>query len=154
MNNRNENKKKERFEFILRINGNIICQRYFDIKGYNDKVLNSIELKELVDDNVEMIREELKMNSKRYLWNFYNPFEEQSEEDIPDTDIWEKEDIFEFEIRVDQRRVINKMFYGNYYPPRIRYQVDIKNLVPDIVENIRKVFSSKNLTSIKEVLEE
>lgn len=150
MNNRNENKKKERFEFLLKINGNIICQRYFDIKGYNKEVLNSMELKELVDENVEMIDEELSKRSRRYLWRFYDPFQEQTEEDVPETNIWEKEDNFEFEIRVDGKEVANRIFFGNHYPPRIRYQVDIKDLVPTIVSKIRKTFSSKNLTQVEE----
>lgn len=153
MNNRNENKKKERFEFILKINGNIICQRYFDIKGYNKEVLNSIELKNLVDGNVEMIDGELSKRSRRYLWRFYDPFQDQTEEDIPETNIWEKEDNFEFQIRVDGKEVVNRIFFGNHYPPRIRYQVDIKDLVPTIVSKIREVFSSKNLTPIEEIME-
>ena len=36
------------FEFILKINGNIICQRYFPINNFNPDVLDSMELKELI----------------------------------------------------------------------------------------------------------
>lgn len=38
------------FEFILYVNNNIICQRFFDITNYNEEVLKSYELKELMDE--------------------------------------------------------------------------------------------------------
>ena len=41
--------EKTPFEFYLYINENIVCQRYFQMKGYNEKVLKSLELKELID---------------------------------------------------------------------------------------------------------
>lgn len=149
--NKNENIKEERFEFRLYINGNIICQRFFDIKGYNKKVNHSYELKELTEYLTNMIENDLKTKSKRYLWFYFNPHVEQKEEDVPRQDIFEREDVFEFEIRMDGRSVSKRMFYGNYYPPRIRYQVDIKELVPTIVDEIRKTFSSKDLTPIEDV---
>ena len=49
-----------RFEFALYINEEvkknekakkpIICQRMFDVKGYNRDVINSVEIKELIDE--------------------------------------------------------------------------------------------------------
>jgi hypothetical protein len=38
------------FEFILRINDHIICQRYFTIKNYNNNCRESLEIKEMMDD--------------------------------------------------------------------------------------------------------
>lgn len=153
--NRNENTKQERFEFVLRINGNIICQRYFEVKGFNDKVLDSIELKESVDDVVKMIGDRLRKNSRRYLWKFHNPLEIQNPEDIPEDGIWDNGvDVFDFIVKMDGRPIITKPFYGNYFPPRIRYQVDIKDLVPEIVNRIRNTLSSKEFTNLKELFEQ
>jgi hypothetical protein len=47
----NETKKidEQRFEFVLYINNHIICQRYFNIRDYNERSLNSYEMKELMD---------------------------------------------------------------------------------------------------------
>lgn len=42
--------RQERFQFVLSVNDNIICQRYFRINGFNEESLNSLELKETVDE--------------------------------------------------------------------------------------------------------
>lgn len=42
--------RQERFQFVLSVNDNIICQRYFRINGFNEDSLNSLELKETVDE--------------------------------------------------------------------------------------------------------
>ncbi len=46
--------EEQRFEFILYINGNIVCQRYFGVRDYNPSVRDSDELKELMDSLVGM----------------------------------------------------------------------------------------------------
>lgn len=35
---------KERFQFILYSNDNIVCQRYFRISGFNNDAVGSVEL--------------------------------------------------------------------------------------------------------------
>ena len=58
--------KKERFEFVLTINGNIVCQRYFRINGFNNDSLRSIELVETIDKCVSLIDRDLKAKSQIY----------------------------------------------------------------------------------------
>lgn len=152
--NKNDNPNQERFEFVLRINRNIICQRYFEVKGYNEEVLNSIDLKNSVEDVIHMIEVRLEKTSRDYLWKFHNPLDSQSFENIPQEGIWDNGiDTFDLIIKMDGRPLITRPFYGNYYPPRVRYQVDIKDLVPRIVDTIRGTLSSKELTNVNEVFE-
>lgn len=58
--------KKERFEFVLTINGNIVCQRYFRINGFNNESLRSFELVETIDKCVSLIDRDLKAKSHIY----------------------------------------------------------------------------------------
>lgn len=57
---------KERHQFVLSANGNIICQRYFKVNGFNPKSLNSEELYYTIRDIVHMIKEDLKSKSRIY----------------------------------------------------------------------------------------
>jgi hypothetical protein len=139
--------EEQRFEFLLYINGNIICQRYFNIRGFNEESLNSLELKYTHDYCVEIIKETLKNKTVDYLWEFFNPYKEQTSEEIPRGDIYEKEDVYGFEIRVDKRSVIESKFTGNVYPPKVRYQVDIKEIIPRIIGEIREGLSQKNYSN-------
>lgn len=57
---------KERHQFVLSANGNIICQRYFKVNGFNPKSLNSEELYYTIRDIVHMIKDDLKSKSHIY----------------------------------------------------------------------------------------
>lgn len=155
MNTVNKKVEEQRFEFVLYINKHIICQRYFSIKDYNEKSSNSLDIKNLMDKIVGMsensertmgiIPSHLKKKSMEYLWKFYNPYAPPKEE--PYKNIFEKEDIFDFEIRVDKTAVAQSSFSGNYFPPQVRYQVDIKELIPNIISEIKDTLSQKKYTS-------
>lgn len=67
--NATKNVIKERFEFILTINNNIVCQRYFKIPILNDRSLYSKELFETFNYCVGLIQREL--NSKTNVYNWY-----------------------------------------------------------------------------------
>lgn len=143
--------EEQRFEFVLYINKNIICQRYFSIKNYNEKSLNSLDLKRLMDSLVGMnngqfgslglIPAHLKAKAVDYLWKNYNPYY-QKKEDVA-KNIFEKEDTFDFEIKVDKMTVAQSTFSGNFFPPQVRYQVDIKEIIPVIISEIKNVLGQK-----------
>jgi hypothetical protein len=133
----------KKFEFVLYINGNIICQRYFSLKNFNKHVIKSMDLKECVNDCVDMIKEDMKEKSIDYLYRAYNPHVKQTQEELDSNrqDIYEKEDIFDFEIKVDDKSVIKERFTGNIYPQRVRYSVDIRSIIPIIISKIQETFS-------------
>ena len=144
--------KKTRFEFALYINKkNIICQRFFDMENYNESCRYSGELKELMSELTSMnvnevgrlgiIPNHLKKLSVDYLWETYNPHKKQNEEDIFMQNIFEKPDDFQFEIKVDGKVIASSMFSGNYFPPRVRYQVDIKDIIPEVISEIKHYLS-------------
>lgn len=59
---------KERFQFILQINNDFICQRYFKINGVSFTSLESEDLKLVLDDCVRMIQDDLVYKSRVYEW--------------------------------------------------------------------------------------
>ena len=143
--------EQQRFEFLLYINNHIICQRYFNIRDYNEDVIQSSEMKDLVDSIVGMdndgfgamgiIPKHLKDKSVDYLWGNYNPYYIQQEEGVKN--IFDKVDNFQFEIKVDKNSVAKAEFTGNFFPPKVRYAVDIKEIIPSIMAEIRNSFSQK-----------
>ena len=80
------NKKTEivkPFEFSLRINNHIICQRYFSIKNYNNDSRESLEIKEMMDDIIG-VNQELKLGiipeffKQQCIANSYKPYYSQN----------------------------------------------------------------------------
>ena len=57
--------------------------------------------------------------------------------------IFKNEDIFTFEIKVDKNIVGKSVFSGNYFPTMVRYQVNIKPIISEIIEEISESFSRK-----------
>ncbi len=142
--------EEQRFEFVLHINNKIICQRYFNIRDYDEKAHLDVEnMKELMDNLVGMnngqigtlgiIPNRLKEKAVDYLWENYNPYSIQTQEDIKQNT--DKDDNFQFEIKVDKRTIAKGQFQGNVFPPKVRYQVDIKDIIPTIMAEIREYLS-------------
>lgn len=144
--------EEQRFEFVLYINGHIICQRYFNIPDYNEDSIKSLEMKELIDSisginngqwgDQGIIPKHLKKKTIDYLWDNYNPYSTQQDETYKSNS--DKIDDFQFEIKVDKATVIKTQFSGNYFPPKVRYAVDIKVIIPSIIAQIRQFMSQKN----------
>ena len=51
----NNESYKERFQFILSLGENIICQRYFRINGFNPESVESYELKEITEEEYDLV---------------------------------------------------------------------------------------------------
>jgi hypothetical protein len=148
----------ERFEFVLYINNHIICQRFFKIRDYNEDSTKSYEMKELMDNicgmnngtfgSLGIIPEYLQKKSGEYLWSNYNPYYIQKDE--VSKDIFEKEDNFQFEIKVDKVSVGKSQFSGNFFPPKVRYAVDVREIIPSIMSEIRYFMGQKNYSLVSE----
>lgn len=149
--------EEQRFEFVLYINEHIVCQRYFNIRDYNENSLKSLEMKELMDNiagididsigTLGMIPTFLKNRAVDYLWNNYNPYYVQPEEGTKI--VHDKTDNFQFEIKVDKNTVAKSQFSGNFFPPKVRYDVNIKEIIPTIMAEIRHFLSQKNYTKVE-----
>lgn len=59
---------KNKFQFLVWANENVICQRYFKINGFNESALYSAEFADCLNGVVEAIKEDLKSKSKIYMW--------------------------------------------------------------------------------------
>jgi len=143
-----------KYQFVLYINENIICHRYFNIYDFNEDSLNSIEIKDLMDaitginngkySSQGIIPRHLKQKSIKYLWDTYNPYFLQNEE--LNRNGSDKKDNFQFEIKVDEVSVAKSEFSGNYFQPKIRYAVDVREIIPEIMSEIRQGLSQKKYT--------
>lgn len=155
--------REERFEFVFYVNNNIICQRFFQINNFNEESLNStIEIKEMmneiigmdsVDGQLGIIPNFLKQKSKELLWKYYNPYydPEFDTSDKQQTDIikniYRKIINYQFEVKVDKKTLIKGEFNGNTFPaPSEDYQVNIREIIPQIIDEIRSTLSKKNYT--------
>ena len=134
----------KKFEFVFYINRNIICQRYFTVKNFNKQSVKSIDIMDCTKNVTEMIKRDLKNKTYEFLWSQYNPYFEQKTEDILKEEVT-VEDFFDFEIRIDERVIGTRRFTGNVYPQRVRYTVDIRELIPRIISQIQDTLGQEKI---------
>ena len=64
-----------KFEFLLTLGKNIVCQRFFNVRDYNSQARRSMDLHEYVKDICEEISHDLKIKTMDYLTeNQDNPY--------------------------------------------------------------------------------
>lgn len=144
---------EERYEFLLYINNNIIVQRFFSIPYANEDVIYSMDLKWLFDTCTELIKANLMKKTREELWGRYNPYNKQTQDRVPTEGVYDRPGTFTFEIRVDKNTVIKGDFDGSIYSLGARYKIDIKELIPVIIRNIKTVFKQKEFTEFYDKVE-
>tara|TARA_R110000803_G_scaffold5634_16_gene18605 strand:- start:7409 stop:7888 length:480 start_codon:yes stop_codon:yes gene_type:complete len=133
--------KKYLFEFMFLINDHPIVGRNFPINNFNKESLHSYEIKESIDSIVEIIRKYFKKRSFEYLYRYHNYY--NTNDNLNCENVYENEDIFKFQIKYKGDVVSSKIFSGNDYPPKVRYDVDIRKIIPLIVEELQVSLSEK-----------
>jgi hypothetical protein len=123
--------REERFEFALYVNDNLICKRNFRINNFIEDSMNSMEFKNVVDNIVHMIDNDLKSKSRVYTWYTFNDKEPDEEFTNPLIEPWEC--TFKFVIFDNKREVISKIWDGRGYPKSVREKVDLANKFVKII---------------------
>ena len=131
-----------KFEFLLTLGKNIVCQRFFNVRDYNSQARRSMDLHEYVKDICEEISHDLKIKTMDYLTeNQDNPyglkFVTPSEND-------EKE-YFLLVLKLGEDVFIQRMFDSNIYHPKVRYTVDIRPSLKRYLSDLTAILSSEEL---------
>jgi len=135
---------KEPYEFLFKINDNIIVQRFFTVNKYNPEACSSLELKYAVDDCVEIIQGEMKSRTLDFMDEYKYYFA-----DDPNFDRNTNDDRYTFQVKVNGKVVIESGWSANIYPAKIRYDVNIKKYIARIISQIQNALSlpSRMLTT-------
>jgi len=133
-----------KMEFLLTLNDNIIVQRYYNVKGYNEDVKNSLDLYYVVSEIEGKIHRGLKMNTVSYMLE--NQYQIMSDPNIMETSMTDDDEYFNIFIKVNDTTIFHKSWDGKIYPPKVRYTVDVRPHLKSILKSLTEVFSSDKLT--------
>ena len=59
---------KSKFQFLICVNDNVICQRYFKINGFNEESVYTEEFSNCMNGIVESIQKDLESKSRIFMW--------------------------------------------------------------------------------------
>jgi hypothetical protein len=139
--NQNEMTK---MEFLLTLNENIVVQRFYNVRGLNVKAKNSMDVYDQILDFTEDLQRYLKIRSVDYLLE--NEYQIIEDPQVLETSFTDGPENFNIYVKVDGETIHHRQFDAKVYPPKIRYTVDVRFLLKDLLRNLTETFSSKNLT--------
>jgi len=131
-----------KLEFLLTLSGNIICQRFFNVRNYNPKVRRSLNLHHEVKNICEEISEDLKQKTLEFLHENpnYFPVSGGNSEDGQDP-----KEYFQLEIKQNDEVFISRIFPAYIYHPKVRYSVDIRPKLRRFLGELSETLSSTKL---------
>ena len=145
MSNYQQQQDITKFEFLLTLEGNIICQRFFNVKDHVEDARRSMDLHYYVKNICEDISEDLKIKSSDYLCENQNYFlSSDYVEDAPEKD----REHFLLEIKLNEDVFIQRIFPAYYYHPKVRYTVDIRPKLKRILSDLTDILSSEELETV------
>lgn len=133
-----------KMEFLLTLNENIVVQRFFNVKGYNPKAKNSIELYEFIKSLSDELHYYLKMKTVVYMLD--NKEAITHDPTIMDTSFTEGPENFNIFVKLGDTTLCHRIFDGKMYPPKVRYTVDVRPFLKEVLRELTDIFSSRKLT--------
>jgi len=131
-----------KFEFLLSLEGHIVCQRFFNVRDHVEQARRSMDLHYYVKNISEDFMEDLKIKSSNYLCENQNYI--LNLEAVDDTATLEKEH-FLLEIKIGEDVFIQRQFPAYLYHPKARYTVDIRPRLKRILSDLTDILSSEEL---------
>jgi hypothetical protein len=133
-----------KMEFLLTLNDNIVVQRFFNVRGYNPKTKNSLEFYEYFKTLSEDLQYFLKMKTVIYMVDNRDIIE--NDPGVMNTSFTEGPEVFNLIIKVNDQTISHRIFDGKLYPPKVRYTVDVRLFLKEMLRDLTEIFSSKDLT--------
>jgi len=133
-----------KMEFLLTLNDNIVVQRFFNVRGFNPKAKSSVELYEFVSEFKEELQEYLKMKTLVYMMD--NKDSIIHDPSIMDTSFTDGPEVFNIIIKLGEQTICHRIFDGKFYPPKVRYTVDVRPFLKETLRGLTDIFSDKKLS--------
>jgi hypothetical protein len=133
-----------KLELLLKVNNNIIVQRFFNVRGYNSKAKNSIELHEYIESFIYEFIEYLRVRTASYMID--NQYEICENPQIMETSYLDGSEKFTITIKNGENILYSRYLNAKIYPPKVRYTVDLRPKLKPILNALTEIFSSKKLS--------
>jgi hypothetical protein len=133
-----------KLEFLMMVNDNIIVQRFFNVREFNSEAKNSLELYELLKEFKDDIVKQLSLKTVTYMTD--NMYEIINNPAILETSNTDGPEYFNIFIKQNDMTICHRQVDAKVYPPKIRYTVDVRPHLKNLLMNLTDIFSSKDLT--------
>ena len=133
-----------KLEFLLTLNDNIVVQRFFNVKGFNPKAKNSMDLYDFMKSLKETLQYDLKMKTVVYMLD--NKESIIHDPTVMNTSFTDGPEVFNLFVKIGDETICHRVFDGKLFPPKVRYTVDVRPYLKDILKNLTDIFSETKLS--------
>ena len=133
-----------KLEFLMMVNDNIIVQRFFNVREFNNEAKNSLELYDLLREFKDDIQTQLSLKTVTYMTD--NMYEIINNPTILDTSYIDGPEYFNIFIKQNDMTICHRQVDAKVYPPKVRYTVDVRPHLKNLLMDLTDIFSSKKLT--------
>jgi len=133
-----------KMEFLLTLNGNIVVQRFFNVRGYNPNSKNSSELYSYVKSLQDELEYYLKMKTVIYMLDYQDSI--VNDPAVMDTSFTDEKEEFNIYVKIGEQTICHRNFDGKLFPPKVRYTVDVRPFLKDVLRELTDIFSGQKLS--------
>ena len=134
-----EQQDSTKLEFLLTLNDNIIVQRFFNVRGFNPKAKNSYDLYEFMKSIKESLCYDLKMKTVVYMMD--NKDAIMHDPNVMSTSYTDDAEYFNLYVKLGDQTICHRIFDGKMFPPKVRYTVDVRPFLKEILRGLTDIFS-------------
>jgi hypothetical protein len=129
-------------EFLLMCNDNIVVQRFFNVRGFNRNAHKSEEFYYYIQNLSNELQYDLRMRTLNYMLD--NQYEIIENPDVLNTSITDGPENFNLIIKLGDVTICHRVFDAKVYPPKVRYTVDLRPKLKNILGGLTDIFSGDN----------
>ena len=129
-------------EFLLMCNDNIVVQRFFNVRGFNRNAHKSEEFYYHIQNLSNELQYDLRMRTLNYMLD--NQYEIIENPDVLNTSITDGPENFNLIIKLGDMTICHRVFDAKVYPPKVRYTVDLRPKLKNILGGLTDIFSGDN----------
>ena len=131
-------------EFLITLNDNFVVQRFFNVKGFNHRAKSSVELMRYMFDLREDLKTQLRNKCADYMLE--NRFKIEEEQNVLETSNTDGPEIFNIILRLGNETICHYIIDAKLYPPKVRYTLDVRPSIKNVLRELTDIFSAKNLS--------
>lgn len=132
-----------KMELLITLNENIVIQRFFNVKNFNSMARNSLNVPEYIQHFCYDFAYELKMKTVSYMLENREQIEE--DQSVLETSMTEGHEYFNVYLKIGDMTICHRQIDAKLYPPKVRYTVDIRPQIKNVLRDLTDIFSSENL---------
>jgi hypothetical protein len=131
-------------EFLITLNNNFVVQRFFNVKGYEERAEKSVDLYEYVKYLSESLQ--TKLRNKCMVYMLDNRYQIEEDPSVLETSNTDGPEIFNIILKVGNKTICHRVIDAKVYPPKVRYTLDIRPDIKNILRELTDILSDKNLS--------